>query len=457
MANRTFDLSQYKPLPQQKRFHESSEKYRLYGGAVGGGKTYAIIWESLMRCLKYDFPVTGAIFRRSYPELDATIIRTMQEILPTWFYKYNQAQHILTLKTGDRIEFCYAETYNDVMRYQSREWDFLAIDELTHFTEDKFTYLMTRVRTTKSLKPKFFAATNPGGVGHAWVKARWISKDCKEQGYDPKEYGFTPAKVTDNVYLMDANPEYIATLKMLPENERKALLEGSWDVFEGQFFTEFDPTRHVVKDFTVPESWRLILGWDDGQRAPRAVHLYAVDNDQRVWCVWEYYRAGETLLEAGRNIRKELEQLGYWKRIFKLVIDPSMKIRSSQDGISSKEVLEKMGFGFKIGEIELGNNKREEGWRVVKSYLQHQPFEEPLLKVFASCEHLIRTLPQMVYHQSVEGSKKEDLDSSQEDHAVDELRYVLMSLNQLPTRLTRSETLETASRQYMPHSTYGDN
>jgi hypothetical protein len=443
----------YKPLPQQMKFHRSGAKFRLYGGSAGGGKTIALIWEGILRCLKYDFPVTGAIFRRSFPELDSTIIRTTLESLPDWFYKYNQQQHVLTLKTGDRIEYGYAETDNDVLRYMSREWDWLAIDELTHFTEYRFTYLMSRVRTTKALKTKFFAATNPGGIGHMWVKKRWVDKSCDDSGYDPSEYEFFPAKVTDNTYLMNANPEYVNNLKMLPENERKALLYGDWEIFKGQFFNEWDGSKHIVKAFDIPENWRLVLGWDDGDREPRSVHLYAVDNDRGVWAIWEYYRKGEAVINAARNIKDELMKAGYWSKIYKLVVDPSMGAKNAQTGISSKEVLEGIGYGFKVGEVELGNNAREEGWRLVKSYLTHKPYEEPLLKVFATCENMIRTIPQLIYHESKTGdSKKEDLNTSQEDHAADELRYVLMSLGEMPDRFQSSKKFKIETRDYVPKS-----
>lgn len=134
----------YEPLPQQKKFHMSPAKYRLLGGAVGGGKTAAIMAEAVMRSVKYDFPLTGAIFRRSFPELESTIIRGMLNMLPNWFYKYNQSQHVMTLKNGSIIEFCYAESDADVIRYQSREWDWLAFDELTHFCLDGATEVLTK-------------------------------------------------------------------------------------------------------------------------------------------------------------------------------------------------------------------------------------------------------------------------------------------------------------------------
>jgi phage terminase large subunit len=446
----------YDPLPQQTKFHTSPAKYRLIGGAVGGGKTYSIIAEAILRSIKYDFPLQGAIFRRSYPELEATIIRTMLEILPRWFYKYNQSQHVMTLKNGSVIDFCYAETDNDVTRYQSRQWDWIAVDELTHLTLYQWTYLMSRLRTTKPINTKFFAGSNPGGVGHNFVRERWVTKVCDDEDYNPDEYDFIPAGVYDNPYLMENNPDYIENLKMLPEKERKALLEGDWNIYEGQFFTEFSPSRHVVDDFDVPEEWRLIMGWDDGTTAPRAVYVFAIDSDRRVWCIWEYYKGGENLKQAAENIRRKLKENGMWGRIYKLVVDPSMKKRDSQTGISSIAILEGMGFGFQIGEIELGNNNRVEGWRIMKSYLSHRPYEEPMLKFFRSCENMIRTLPEMMYYQPRSGgtSKKEDLATNLEDHAVDSARYMLMSLDRLPSRFDDVAFSEVAKRNYVPKSSY---
>ena len=421
----------YDPLPQQRKFHMSTAKYRLLGGAVGGGKTIGIIGEALMRSLKYDFPITGAIFRRSFPELEATIIRTMLNMLPTWFYKYNQQQHLMTLKNGSMIEFCYAESDNDVIRYQSREWDWLAMDELTHFSQFQWSYLLSRLRTTKPINTKFFAATNPGSRGHNFVKERWITKNCKDENYKPNEYDFIPAGIMENPYILESNPDYIENLKMLPEKERKALLEGNWDIFEGVFFPEWSFSKHVVDDFDVPEDWQLVMGWDDGTREPRAVYVCAIDPDQKVWCVWEYYKAGENLVQAAETIRSKLKEAGYWGRIYKCVVDPSMKREDSQTGINSVEVLEGMGFGFQLGSIELGNNDRVEGWRIMKSYMMFKPYEEPLFKVFRSCSNFIRTVPQLIYYQpkSNATSKKEDLNSDSEDHCLtgDTKVYVLDS------------------------------
>jgi len=451
------DKTLYKPLPHQVKFHTSPAKYRLLGGAVGGGKSAAIIAEAIMRSYKYEFPITGAIFRKTYPELEATIIRRMLEMLPNWVYKYNQSSHLLKFNNGSIIEFCYAESDADVIKYQSREWDWLGIDELTHFTEYQFTYLGTRVRTTKPIKTKIFAGTNPGGVGHKFVKERFIQKDCKMDSYSAKDYDFIPAGIFDNPYLLENDPDYLKNLEMLPEEERKALLHGDWNVFEGMFFTEWSPTRHIVDDFDIPESWQLIMGWDDGSTAPRSVHVYAIDNDQRVWCIWEYYKKDENLEQAAHNIKEKLKKDGLWGRIYKLVVDPSMKRKNDQTGISSKEMLENMGFGFGVGEVVLGNNNRVEGWRVMKSYMSHKPYEEPMLKFFKSCPNMIRTIPELIYHKSRSGatSKREDLDTTQEDHAADDCRYALMSLDRLPSRFGGSNTVfEVAKREYKPKSSF---
>ena len=434
---RNFNISDlYTPLSQQAKFHASPAKFRLLGGAAGGGKTIAVIWEAILRSIKYDFPITGAIFRKSYPELEATIIRTMRELLPDWSYQYHSQRHTMTIFNGSIIEFCYAESDDDVYRYQSREWDWLGIDELTHFTEFQWTYLLSRVRTTKPINTKFFAATNPGNVGHEWVKKRWVTKNCDNENYRQKDYDFIPAGVYENPYIMEANPDYIENLQMLPEKERKALLEGNWDVFEGQFFNEWSPTRHIVDDFDVPEDWQLVMGWDDGTRDPRSVHLYALDSDQKVWCIWEYYKTNENLRTAAENIRRELKEKGFWGRIYKCVVDPSMKRIDSQTGMSSVEILEGMGFGFQIGEIELGNNKRVEGWRVMKSYLSFKPYEEPLLKFFRSCTNITRTIPQLIYYQSRSGraSKKEDLDTTQEDHCLTGDTLISLPTKYVPIR-----------------------
>jgi phage terminase large subunit len=344
-----------------------------------------------------------------------------------------------------------------VIRYNSVEWDWLCIDELTHFSEFRFVYLWSRVRTTKPIKTKFFGATNPGSLGHEWVRQRWIDKTSEAPGYNPDDYDFIPAKVTDNTFLMSANPDYVHSLEMLPDKERRALLLGDWDVFEGQFFDMWDVTRHTVDPFKIPENWRLLLAWDDGTKAPRSVHLLAIDNDNKVWVTWEYYRTGESIIDAARNIKDELTKLGYWDRIWKLVVDPSMRRKNDQTGMSNIDILENMGFGFQVGEVEPGNNDRVNGWKLMKNYLEHKPYEEPLLKFFKICENAIRTIPQLIYYEAkgASGKVKEDLDTRQEDHAADGIRYGLMSVDTLPSRFTTASHYEIVGRSYKPNSSLG--
>ena len=170
----------YQSQPRQTVFHSSQADCRMYGGAAGGGKTEAILWEAFMLCMDDNYKnLKGAIFRKTFPELDKFFIQRALDKFPKAVYTYSKKEHIMRFKkTGSSIEFSYCESDADVGRYQGAEWDFLAIDGFTHHTEFVFKYLFGRLRTDKKdWRPKFFGGTNPGGVGHAWVKRIWADKE----------------------------------------------------------------------------------------------------------------------------------------------------------------------------------------------------------------------------------------------------------------------------------------
>jgi len=458
-------LEDYKPYPPQRAFHESPAKYRLYGGAKGGGKTRAIIAETIMRSHRYGFPVSIGIVRRTYPELNRTIIREMLTLLDLKLYRYNATNHVLTWiegpGKGGTIDFVHLESDEDVYRYKGHQWDFLGWDELTENTEYQFVYLLGSLRSTKKgIKPKFYAGTNPTGLGAGWVKERFIDKNSKAPGYDPNEYDFIPALATDNLQLMKNDPDYVKRLEMLPEEERNALLYGSWDSLQGSFFSEFNIEKHVVKEGEIPADWKLILCLDEGRTTdPRAAHVLAVDAEAHVWVVWEYYEKGKNLKEGLEEIRERLKEAKLWDRIYKFVVPPDIKNTSTADGIGSIKIMEDMGFGFELGTPEMANRDRQDGWRTFKNYLTYRGAEEPLLKIYSCCHNLIRTIPQMVYYKS-HGGKREDLDGRLEDHASDSVRYGLMSLEWRPGRFAgladgqRGESVQIVSRSYKPRNIY---
>ena len=153
------------------------------------------------------------------------------------------------IPTGSTIEFGYCDAESDVYRYQGAEYDTIRFDELTHFTESQYLYLLSRLRGANSFPKQIKSSTNPGGVGHQWVKARFIDPAPPETEFKAgrRTRIFLPSRVQDNHFLMESDPEYLARLNELPENQKRALLYGEWDLFEGQFFPEFRRETHVSK------------------------------------------------------------------------------------------------------------------------------------------------------------------------------------------------------------------
>src|SRR3989475_6168463 len=252
----------YSAFPRQKEFHESKAKYRLFGGASGPGKTKALLWEAIRQALE----VAGCdtlLLRRTYPELESSLLTYFRRDVPRALYKsYNESKHLVTWKNGSITRFGYCRNENDVYQYQGAEFLFIGIDELTHFTMKQWQFLTSRNRC--SVPGSFCnmaAATNPGNIGHAWVKALWVDKQPPsgfERGdlYNPRDYDFIRARIDDNpIYANDL--EYRRTLEALPEHLRRAFLDREWNVFAGQYFDIFDIGRHTAR----PEEIRLEHWW----------------------------------------------------------------------------------------------------------------------------------------------------------------------------------------------------
>src|SRR5579871_5354984 len=228
----------YRPFDRQRNFHESRAKYRLFGGAAGPGKTKALLWEAILQANE----VAGCdtlLLRRTYPELESSLLAQFRRDVPRKFYKsYNESKHVVTWKNGSTTRFAYCRNENDVYRYQGAEFLFIGLDELTHFTLKQWQFLTSRNRCpVPGSRCSMAGATNPGNIGHAWVKALWIDHkppaDVAHSGlYDAEDYEFIPARLADNpIYANDA--EYRRTLSTLPESLRKAFLDGDWNVFAG--------------------------------------------------------------------------------------------------------------------------------------------------------------------------------------------------------------------------------
>ena len=431
----------------------------LFGGAAGGGKSYGQLVDALLFALKYPGS-HQLVLRRTFPELEHSLIMNSLLIYPTSVCKYKTSDSKWSFRNGSVIEFGYCRAESDVLRYQGAEYDVVRFDELTHFTESQYTYLLSRVRGTNGYPKQIKSSTNPGGVGHTWVKSRFI--DGAEPGKPREtEYGtkrlFIPSFVQDNKFLMQSDGAYIRRLEQLPENERRALLYGEWEIFDGQVFTEwrnnpagYETRRfsHVIKPFEIPKEWRRFRAFDFGYSKPFAVSWYAVDYDGIVYnyrelygCTgkpdtgvrWTVQQIADKILELEEEERKDgIKITG--------IADPAIWNATGSSEGSIADMMERRGVYF-----EKGNNNRLAGKMQVHYRLGFDEDGIPMIYFFdKKCPGIIRTLPQLKYDEL----NPEDVDTRQEDHLYDALKYFLMT-NPIPPRAN----ITTALREYSPLDT----
>ena len=367
---------------KQKRFIDSAEDEVLFGGAAGGGKSFGQIADALVFAIKY--PASKQlILRRSFSELEKSLIRTALSLYPREIFTLNLSSHTGKFKNGSVIDFGYCATEGDVYQYQSAEYDVVRFDELTHFTESQYIYLISRVRGSNSYPKQIKSTTNPGGVGHSWVKARFIDPapaGSAFTGSDGMRRIFLPSLLEDNPYLMKNDAGYKARLSALPERERRALLYGDWNIFEGQYFTEFDTRRHVTEPFEIPASWRKYRTVDYG--LDRLACLWvAVSPDGGVYVYREYCESQLTISAAARAI---LERTPPGEDIYATLAPPDLFGRTQETGKSKAVLFSEYGLNF-----TKTSNDRECGWLSVKELLSGEaPF-----KIFKTATEIIKCLP----------------------------------------------------------------
>lgn len=443
---------------KQKKFMDAEADEVLFGGAAGGGKSYGQLADALVYALKYKGS-RQLILRKTYPELEHSLILVSLGFYPKEVCKYTAGNRKWNFLNGSVIEFGYCAAQTDVLRYQGAEYDVVRFDELTHFTEEQYTYLISRVRGVNPYPKMVKSSTNPGGVGHNWVKRRFIDGFEPNKVHKDKETGasrlFIPSYVNDNVFLMQADGEYINRLKQLPEKERKALLYGEWDIFDGQVFSEWrnaatgKKTRrwsHVIKPFDVPKEWRRFRAFDFGYAKPFAVSWYAVDEDGRAYNYRELYGCtGEPdvgIKWTAQRIADEIKRIENSEDAglhITGIADPAIWNNTGSEEGSIADMMERRGVYF-----EKGNHNRLAGKMQVHYRLAFDDEGLPMIYFFENCKNIIRTLPQLGY----DPSRPEDVDTSQEDHLYDALKYFLMT-NPIGAR----QNSEPTQKEYSPLDT----
>lgn len=408
------------PNDRQKEFFTSTARHIGYGGARGGGKSWAMRFKFILLAYKYP-KLKLLLLRRTLPELRENHIRPLQE----WLHgicKYTDTDKTFTFPNGSMLRLGYCDSEKDVYQYQGQEYDVIGLEEATHFTEFMRDFFETSNRSTrKDFKPRIYYTSNPGGIGHSWFKRLFIDREYR--GNEKSDnYVFIPAKVYDNHALMTANPEYVETLENLPDDQREAFLHGNWDVFAGQYFREWRRDTHVIEPIELPRSWLRFCSIDYGFNDPCAIYWHAV-HDRRIYTYREVY-INQT---NASDIAKKILDLSRGESIEYTVASPDMWHKRggamvSKDGQMKGESIAEIFMDNGVY-LEKADNDRIIGWTRMREYMKMQPDGQPLWVIFSNCANLVRTLPQLIH----DTRRVEDVADGLEDHAAESCRYGLMS------------------------------
>ena len=427
-----------RPNPRQREFLTCRAKYVAFGGARGGGKSWAVRTKAKLLALGHG-GIRILILRRTLPEVESNHLRFLRPELQG-AAEYRAGERQFRFVNGSVIEFGYCACDGDLDRYQGAEYDVLFIDEATQFREEWLRSLAACVRGVNSHPKRIYYTCNPGGPAHAYIKRLFIDRRF-EPGEKPEDYVFIPARVTDNTALLRAQPGYIDQLKALPPKLRRAWLEGRWDVFEGQVFQEFtdDPDHyrdrrftHVIEPFEIPRSWNVYRSYDFGYAKPFSVGWWAVDHDGTVYRIAELYGCTEVPDEGvqwppdrqfARIREMEEEHPDLRGRDIFGVADPAIWDASRGESIYETALKYRIYF-------TKGDNRRIPGWMQLHYRMTFDGEGYPRLYVFNTCRAFIRTVPALLYSPTA----PEDVDTRQEDHVADESRYFCMSRPVTPLR-----------------------
>ena len=440
---RTLDLG--RAQPKQTLFLKDKHRHIAYGGARGGGKSWAVRTKSKLLAFRYP-GIKILIVRKTYKELQNNHIEQLTAEL-AGFAKYNRSDKMFRFPNGSTISFGYCANEGDLGQYQGAEYDVVFIDEAGQLQESWIRKINLCVRGTNGFPKRTYYTLNPGGPGHAYFKRVFVDRNFNPDE-DPNDYFFIQAKVEDNKALMDTQPDYLRELENLPPTLRAAWKDGRWDVYEGQFFEDFrdDPEHyqdrrwtHVIEPFEIPDGWTICRSYDFGYGKPFSCAWWAVDYDGTIYRIMELYGCTRTPNEGVKwTPDKQFEEIHKtemqhpWLKGKSIIGVADPAIWDASRGESVADTAARYGVFFTPGD-----NERIAGWMQCHYRLQFDEDGYPRMYVFNTCRAFIRTIPTLIYDEH----RAEDLDTKMEDHVADEWRYFCMSRPIKPIRAVKEQRI----------------
>ena len=391
---------------KQKEFFKAKERYIAYGGARGGGKSWAIRMKALLLSLTYE-GIKILIIRRSYNELRQNHIMELIKMIGS-AGNYSETNKEINFMSGSTIKFGYCDSERDVLRYQGMEFDVIFIDEATQLTEMQFETLNASIRGVNDFPKRMYLTCNPGGVGHAWVKRLFVERRYRE-GESSCDFKFISASIFDNEILLEKNGDYLKTLEKLPPAIKRAWLYGDWDILSGQYFPEFQYDIHTCEPFEIPKDWRIYTAMDYGLDMLAHYHI-AIDLENNIYVVEEIHEKNQIISSACNLILNS-----QYSEIYTRIAPPDLWGRSQESGKSRADIFSEYGvFMTKC------SNDLEAGLLALKELLKVKN-GVPKLRIFRTCKAVIHSLQNILtdtVNFNVTANNPHEI-----THACDALRY----------------------------------